>query len=374
MGFPLPELPDGLYPAVRQLLAATPRLVHEKGRERVTTHGVLLSVWQANKSRTPLELYAFLLRFAQEWIARYPLFVTVGNFGSIDGDPPAGMRYNELGLASWLKDASDSDSAPFAKNGFPHLLVNGAFAHTGEIETDATEDTEVDEESMEPLVSHVPTGRLVGGTLLSFVPPHNLQEIASALSYLLDHARPSFQDILGLIHGPDFPTGGILANPEELATIYRTGEGSLTLRARLRIEKGEKGRTLIVISEIPYATTKTAMIEAIADRVHDGRAAGVSDLRDLTTRDTMHVEIELRRDQPPLALIEFLRQQGILESRIEVRMAVAKEGQEVRVGLLDLLRSHLDQRRLHLGSERQLRDELRSLAQSGDARRTQIGT
>jgi hypothetical protein len=148
MGFPLPEFSDGLNEHVRKLLAGTLRITREKGRETVKTDYIIRPVWQADRSVSPLELYANLIRLAQDWIARYPLWETAGNFGSIDGDAPCGMRYNEVGPSKWMKYFTESNAGSW-RSGFPQLLANGGFAHSGQIETDAPDGTEADPEFSE---------------------------------------------------------------------------------------------------------------------------------------------------------------------------------------------------------------------------------
>jgi len=356
LGFPLPELRDGLHDHARKLIEAGRTL------KQVKTHKVIKSVWKADPSRSPLELYAFLLRMSQNWIARYPLFETQGNFGSIDGDPPTGMRYNEVWPSSW----------GLQEGVFPQLLVNGGFAHSGAIETDAPRSTEADPEFMEPLVSYCPTGGLHGGVLRSFLPPHNLKEVAGSLLLLLENPDARLQDLIKVLRGPDFPTGGILMNPQDLEGIYRTGEGTLVVRARTSIGKGSQGESRITLHDVPYGTSKRDLLKGLTDMAKTNQGTRIADLLDLSTREQVNIEIVLQRDQPPRALIDFLSRSQILENRIEVWMHVAKDGKEMRISLLDLLRSHLTLARRRAGSERRLRVELRSLAEQSDARRTEI--
>jgi len=328
----------------------------------VVTHQVIRSVWKTDPSWSPLELYAYLLRLAQDFVARYPLFETQGNFGSIDGDPPAGMRYNAVSPSRW-----SAEGIPF-----PNRLANGGFAHSGEIETDAPAGAEADPEFLEPLVSYRLTGRFKGGVVRSFLPPHNLKEVAAALLRLVDHPDTSLQELTKVLRGPDFPTGGILANPKDLDRIYRSGEGVLIIRARTTLQKGSKGEARITLSELPYGKTKTEILQAVTLLAKENPASGIVDVLELSTRDQLRIEIVLKPDQPPRALIDFLQRSNVFENRIEVWMHVAKDGHEMRVNLLDLLRSHLDRARRHAGSERRLRSDLKALAEQSDARRTEI--
>jgi DNA gyrase subunit A len=364
MGFPLPQYSDGLSVPARKLVAACLQLSRRKAPNGVKTHSVIRDVWREDPARSPLDLYADILQLARDWVARYPLFETLGNFGSIDGDPPSGMRYNEVTCSRWAKLGP----------AFPHLLANGGFSHSGEIETDAPPGTDADPVYMEPLVSHVPLGSLRGGDLCSFLPPHNLKEISDALLLILDHPRATLTDVLQVLPGPDLPTGGILANPEDLQPLYRGGTGVLRVRARTSVETTSRGNAVIAITQVPYGKTKMPIVHAIAEHFHRLPDAGLLDVRDLSYQANLRMELELKKGQPPRAMIDFLQTRGILENSIEVRMVVSKDGQQTPVGLLDLLRSHLERRRFHLASDAKLRAELKSLAEVSDARRTTIAS
>jgi DNA gyrase subunit A len=365
MGYPVPELPDGLYDWLRKLIAASIKLSRERAPDGVKTHRVIHAVWESDPSRSPLELYADIIRQAQDWIVRYPLFETQGNFGSIDGDTPAGMRYNEVSPSPWMKLGP----------AFPLLLANGGIGHTGEIETDAPPGTKADPvHKMEPLISYVPLGRMLGGVLRSFLLPHNMKEIAGALELLMDHADSTLSDILQVLPGPDFPTGGILTNVQELDRIYRSGEGSLVLRARTNLVKLARGRTGISLTQIPYGMTVTRIIEAVAEQIKAFPDFGITDISCLSSRSQSNVLFQLREDQPPQAMLDFLQTQGIFENKVEVHMVVLRDRRETPVGLLDLLRSHLERRLLHLGSKSKLRRELTLLAKRSDVRRTTIAS
>jgi DNA gyrase subunit A len=363
MGYPVPDQSDGLHDALRKLIASSLKLSRERAPDGVKTHSVIRAVWKDDPSRSPLELYGDLIRQAQEWVARYPLFEPLGNFGSIHGDAPSGMRYNEVGPSTWLKKLGPA---------FPQLLANGGFGHSGAIETDAPPGTEADPESMEPLVSHVPLGPLRGGALLSFLPPHNLGEVAKALMLLLDRPDATLSEIREVLPAPDFPTGGILANPQDLDEIYLRGEGTLVLRARSTLRDIAPGRRAISINELPYGVFVTQVVEKVGELLKGLPDFGIVDVTDLTFRGKLHLLLELGKGQPPQSMIDLLMTRGILEKKVEVLMVVSEEGKETRVGLLDLLRSHLERRRLKLKSDSKLRAELTSLALKSDARRTTV--
>jgi DNA gyrase subunit A len=362
MGFPIPEFPDGLHPSVRKLIGACQSLCRDHQRGCVKTRKVLEKVRASDLSRSFLELYADILRLAQPWIVRYPLYETQGDFGSIDGNPPCGASYNEIAPSSWISTVGSA---------FPQLLVNGGFGHTGTIESVAPPGG-ADPEFLDDVDCHVPAGRVSGGELRSFLPPHNLREVAAALLRLVDSPDSTLSEIREVLPGPDFPTGGLLANPEDLDQIYRSGSGSLVLRARTRIDTDLQGERDIELTQIPYGVTATQVIEKAAEYVRAYPDLGITDIRDFGSRDGLQIQFKLRKGHPPQSIIDYFVTRGIFENKVEVRMVVMKEGQEARVGLMDLLRSHLEQRRLHLRSDSKLREELKVLASKSDERRTVI--
>jgi DNA gyrase subunit A len=379
MGIPIPELDDGLYGEARLLLKAAMGIAREKRRAPAWTHKVIKAVWTREPSISPLELYAMLLSMTQEWVCRYPLFVTQGNFGSLDGDPPAAMRYNQVGLSPfgvslatsgprWTKRKRNVPSF------FPHLLVNGAYAHSGEIRTDAEPGEQADPVYMEPLVSSVPTGGYQGGQTLSFLPPHNLGEIARTLLHLLDHPEASFGELMEMVPGPDFPTGGCVLADEGLKRLYHEGAGTVVVRARATTEPASSGKSLIAISELPYTATKAQVMEEIAVRAKSGEHGWISDVRDMSSRESMRIEIEVRRGYDAPRLLQTILRQPPLEKRLEFMLKVRDGAVERMFPFFELVRVTLDRRRAvsNRGGERALRSELKRLLEWSDRRRTQL--
>jgi len=382
MAIPVPEFNDGLHEKSRRLLKAAAEESRRSGRDLVWTNRVIHAVWSEDPSDSPLQLYAFLLSMTRDWICRYPLFRTQGNFGSLDGDLPAGMRYNQIAVspfgASLLGDPVPNRTRKKRKilPSFPNLLVNGAFAHSGEIETDAPPGTVADPESMEPLVSHVPTGKIRGGELLSFLPPHNLGEIARALLHLLDHPEATFRDLAEVLPGPDFPTGGIAIADQDLRQVYEKGVGSITVRAKAACEAMASGKGVIAVSELPYTETKDEVIEEFASAAKSGEYGWISDVRDMSSRESMRLEIEVRRGYDASRLLQSILQRPPLERRLSFKFLVRQSGMERIVPFLDLLRAYRDHRlagKRGAKSEALFRKELARWIERSDLRRTQMG-
>src|SRR5258706_5210189 len=225
-------------------------------------------------------VYDALVRMAQEFSMRLPLIDGQGNFGSVEGDPPAAMRYTEVRLkkvAEALVDDLDKDTVDFIDNydsserepvvlpaRFPNLLVNGA------------------------------GGIAVG--MATNIPPHNLGEVIDACTALIGDPALSIDDLIKIVPGPDFPTGGIILGRAGIRLAYHTGRGSVVMRGKVTIDTIRKDREAIIISEIPYQVNKATMVERIAELVHDKKIEGISDLRDESDRDGFRVVIELKRD------------------------------------------------------------------------------
>lgn len=230
-----------------------------------------------------MAVYDAMARMAQDFSMRYPLIDGQGNFGSVDGDPPAAMRYTEARLSSLAEELLqdlDKNTVDMIDNfdgslqepsvlpsKLPNLLLNGS------------------------------VGIAVG--MATNIPPHNLQELASAIGYLIDHYDKiedvTIDDLIQFVPGPDFPTGGIIIGGDGIKSAYSTGRGRLVLRGMAHIEEIKGGRNAIVITEIPYQVNKTNLIERIADLVREGRIDGISDLRDESDRRGMSIVIELKR-------------------------------------------------------------------------------
>jgi DNA gyrase subunit A len=279
VGRALPDVRDGLKPVHRRVLFTMweSGLLHNKPfRKSANVVGNCMAKWHPHGDAA---IYDTLVRLAQDFSMRYPLVQGQGNFGSIDGDAPAAMRYTESRLAKLAEEILqdiDKETVKFIPNfdntakepavmpsKLPNLLVNGS------------------------------AGIAVG--MATNIPPHNLGEISDGLIKLIDHPNASIQELMHSIKGPDFPTGGIIQGIAGIQHAYATGRGKLTLRARSAVES-IKDRKNIIVSEIPYMVNKSELIKEIADLVNDKRIQGISDLRDESDREGLRIVIELRKD------------------------------------------------------------------------------
>lgn len=287
----LPDVRDGLKPSQRRILYAMKQLSltpQAKHRKCAKICGDTSGDYHPHGESV---IYPTLVRMAQDWTMRYPLVDGQGNFGSIDGDPAAAMRYTEARLthsAIFLMDDLEKDTVDMVPNydetknepvvfpsKFPNLLCNGS------------------------------SGIAVG--MATNIPPHNLGEIISATLLLLDNPQASAEEIMQVMPGPDFPTGGIICGCEGIRATYRTGKGKIKIRARLHVEEcADKNRNSIIITEMPYNVNKSRLIEQIAELVHNKTLAGISDVRDESDKDGIRVVLELKRGESAEVVINRL--------------------------------------------------------------------
>lgn len=325
----LPDARDGLKPVQRRILF----VMHDTGaraaapyRKSARVVGDVLGKYHPHGDSS---VYEALARMAQDFSIRYPLIDGQGNFGSVDGDPPAAMRYTEARLsrvAEELLADLDKDTVNWMDNfdgtlqepsvlpsALPNLLLNGA------------------------------TGIAVG--MATNIPPHNLTELCNAIAYLIDRWERiddvSVDDLMQIVPGPDFPTGGLIIGREGISTAYATGHGRLVMRGVATIEEMRGGRNQIVITELPYQVNKAALIERIADLVRDGRIDEITDIRDESDRRGMRVVIELRRGAQPSRVLNRLYKYTALQSTFGVQMLalVADESGRLQPRLLNLKRA-----------------------------------
>ena len=324
----LPRVEDGLKPVQRRILYTmlelgnTPDKPHRKCARIV---GDCLGKYHPHGDSS---VYGALVHMAQDFSMRAPLVDGHGNFGSIDGDGAAAMRYTEARMAplamQMLRDL-EKDTVPFRLNfddtlkepnmlpaRFPNLLVNGA------------------------------NGIAVG--LATNIPPHNLGESIQAVIAQMENPDISLDELMQILPGPDFPTGGILVQNEELKKGYETGRSKLTLRARISVEDGTAGRKLIAISEIPYQINKSAMLEKIQKLSEEKKAVlgGIYDIRDESDRTGMRAVIELKRDVDPQRVLAYLYQSSDLQVTFGVNMVAIADGKPVLMGLKQLIRYYID--------------------------------
>jgi DNA gyrase subunit A len=311
----LPDARDGLKPVHRRILFA----MHELGIRSNSSYkksarivGEVLGKYHPHGDSA---VYEAMARMAQDFSMRYMLVDGQGNFGSIDGDAPAAMRYTEARLqklAEELLSDLDKDTVDFGPN--------------------------FDESLEEPLVmpARVPNMLLNGASgiavgMATNIPPHNLRELTSAIIFLIDNYEKmddiSLGELMKFIHGPDFPTGGIIVGREGIESAYGTGRGRLVVRGMAHIEEAKSGRYNIVITEIPYQVNKTTMIERIAELVRDGKIDQISDLRDESDRRGMSIVIELKRGAQPKKVLNQLYKYTTLQTTFGVQMLALVDGE-----------------------------------------------
>jgi DNA gyrase subunit A len=286
----LPDVRDGLKPSQRRILVAMndlnlgPRSAHRKCAKIVGDTG---GNYHPHGDQAT---YGTLVRMGQSWSMRYMLVDPQGNFGSIDADPPAAMRYTEARLtapATEMLADLNYDTVDFVPNydetrtepvvlpsRFPNLLVNGS------------------------------TGIAVG--MATNIPPHNLREVCDALLLVINDPKCGFKDIMKVLPGPDFPTGGVICGRKGIVDAYTTGRGHLTVRAKAEVESNKRGKEQIVITEIPYAVVKTTIVSKIAECVHNSTMAEIADVRDESDRHGLRIVVEVKKDCDPEIVLNKL--------------------------------------------------------------------
>lgn len=319
----LPDVRDGLKPVHRRILHAMNEMNLAYNRPYRKSAGVIGEVMGKYHPHGDASIYDALVRMAQDFSLRDPLVDGQGNFGSIDGDPPAAMRYTECRLEkvteSLLSDI-DKDTVDFQDNydgrerepmvlpaRFPNLLVNGS------------------------------GGIAVG--MATNIPPHNLGEVIDGCVALIENPAIELEEIMEIIPGPDFPTGGIILGRAGINSAYSTGRGSVIMRGVVAIEPMRGDREAIIITEIPYQVNKASMIEKMAELVRDKRIEGISDLRDESDRDGYRVVIELKRDAVADVVLNQLYRYTPLQTSFGCNMVALNGGKPEQMVLLDMLRA-----------------------------------
>ncbi|HXC50755.1 MAG TPA: DNA gyrase subunit A [Candidatus Limnocylindrales bacterium] len=329
VGRALPDARDGLKPVHRRVLFAMHELGNEWNKAPKKSARIVGDVIGKYHPHGDSAVYDTIVRMAQEFSLRYPLVDGQGNFGSIDGDPPAAMRYTECRLAriaSEMLADIDKETVDFVPN--------------------------YDETTIEPAVmpSRIPNLLINGSTgiavgMATNIPPHNMGEICDALLAMIENPDIKIEKLLRIVTGPDFPTGGIIYGRQPIIDAYKTGRGILTVRAQAITETEERtGRTRIVVTEIPYQLNKTRLIEKIAELVNEKKLDGVSDLRDESDRDGMRIVIELKRDAIPLVVLNNLYKHTPMQESFGIILLALIGGRPRLVGLKDLLQEFLAHR------------------------------
>jgi DNA gyrase subunit A len=324
----LPDVRDGLKPVHRRILYAMQQEGLVPTRAYSKCAGVVGEVLKHFHPHGDSAVYDALVRMVQDFSLRYPLVDGQGNFGSIDGDPPAAYRYTECRLArvaeELLRDI-DRETVDFVPN------FDGSTAEPWVLPT-----------RLPNLLANGSAGIAVG--MATNVPPHNLRELVDALVHQARHPDCTLDDLLERMPGPDFPTGALICGTAGIRQAYESGRGLITVRGRAEIEEGKRG-TRIVLTEIPFMVNKASLLERIADHVREGRIDGISDLRDESNRQGIRVVIELRRDATPDVTLNQLYKQTPLQTTFGVNMLALVNGRPETLSLQEVLRHFLDFRR-----------------------------
>jgi len=330
VGRALPDVRDGLKPVHRRILYAMQELGLEHNKSYKKCARIVGEVLGKYHPHGDVAVYDTLVRMAQDFSLRYPLVDGQGNFGSVDGDTAAAMRYTEARLSpiaeELLKDI-DKDTVNFGPNFdasltepllvpavLPNLLVNGS------------------------------SGIAVG--MATNIPPHNLGEVAEAIIYCLDHPDAEIKDLMRYIKGPDFPTAGIICGRSGIKDAYTTGRGKLTVRARATIERQKGGKDLVVVTEIPYQVQKSAVIEAVVSLVEEKKIEGIGDIRDESDKEGMRIVFELKRDAEPQIVLNQLFKHTQLESTFGVIMLALVDNRPRVLTLRQMLDCYIEHRKV----------------------------
>ncbi|MEN0088333.1 MAG: DNA gyrase subunit A, partial [Pseudomonadota bacterium] len=317
----LPDARDGMKPVHRRILYAMHDMKLEWNKGYRKSAGVVGEVMGKYHPHGDSAIYDSLVRMAQDWSLRVPLIDGQGNFGSIDGDPPAAMRYTECRLekiSHTLVEDIDKETVDFEDNydgrerepsvlpaRFPNLLVNGS------------------------------GGIAVG--MATNIPPHNLGEVINGCIALIDKPDITLPEMSEIIPGPDFPTGAMILGRSGIASAHATGRGSILMRARVHTETIRGDRQALVATEIPYQVNKSSLIEKIAELVREKRIEGISDIRDESDRDGYRVVVELKRDANADVVLNQLYRFTQLQTSFGANMVALNGGKPEQLNLIELL-------------------------------------
>ncbi|MFH0933517.1 MAG: DNA gyrase subunit A [Nitrospirota bacterium] len=329
IGRALPEVRDGLKPVQRRILYAMFREGLLPGKKYSKSAGVVGEVLKKYHPHGDTAVYDALVRLAQDFNMRYPLIDGQGNFGSVDGDPPAAYRYTEAKLAALAEELLsdiDKETVDFIPN----------FDET-------TEEPVVLPSRIPNLIINGSSGIAVG--MATNVPPHNLGEIIDGLVMLLESPDAEVRDLMSVIKGPDFPTAGIIHGTEGILQAYNEGRGLIKIRAKARVEREYRGGENIIITELPYQVNKARLIEKIAELVREKKITGISEIRDESDRDGMRVVLELKRGEVAEVILNNLYKHTQMESTFGIIMLALVNGQPRILGLKKLLHLFLQHRK-----------------------------
>jgi DNA gyrase subunit A len=325
----LPDVRDGLKPVHRRILYVMDKNGLRAGSKYTKSAQIVGDVMGKFHPHGDTAIYDAMVRLAQPFSTRYMLVDGQGNFGSMDGDPPAAYRYTEARMTraseSLLEDI-DKETVPFRDN------FDGS-----------QQEPEVLPAKKPNLLLNGQLGIAVG--MATNIPPHNLTELVDATVEQIDNPEATIDDLMSHIKGPDFPTGGIVYGKESIRTAFATGRGGVVVRGVAEVEEGKGGRHKIVITEIPYAVNKAGLVEKIADLVREKKISGISDIRDESSRGGVRVVIDLKKDAYPKKLLNQLYKLTPLQTAFHYNMLALVDGIQPRVlGLQDIITEHIKHR------------------------------
>ncbi|MDP2921571.1 MAG: DNA gyrase subunit A [Candidatus Omnitrophota bacterium] len=329
VGRALPDARDGLKPVHRRILYAMRELGNEHSKPYKKCARIVGEVLGKYHPHGDVAVYDSLVRMVQDFSLRYPLIDGQGNFGSVDGDSAAAMRYTEARMAAIADEMLidiDKETVGFTPNfdetlqepvvlpaRLPNLLVNGS------------------------------SGIAVG--MATNIPPHNLGEIVDAIVELITNPEAAIKDLMKIVKGPDFPTGGIICGRDGIKNAYETGRGLLKIHARASIEKQKQGKEAIIVTEIPYQVNKSKLIENIAGLVQDKKIEGISDIRDESDKDGMRIVIEVKRDQNAEIILNQLYKHTQMEESFGIIMLALIDNKPKVLNLKEIIEAYIKHRR-----------------------------
>ncbi len=324
----LPDVRDGLKPVHRRVLYGMHELglLHNKAHKKSAR--IVGEVMGKYHPHGDLAVYNTIVRMVQDFSLRYPLIDGQGNFGSVDGDSPAAMRYTEVrmqNIAEELLKDINKDTVDFSRNfddsldepvvmpaNLPNLLINGS------------------------------SGIAVG--MATNIPPHNLGEVVQAVKVLIDEPETEIVDLMQYIKGPDFPTGATIHGIEGIHKAYTTGKGKVYVRGKAEVEEKSNGKSVIIINEIPYQVNKLTLLEKIVELIKEKRIEGISDLRDESDRDGMRIVIEIKKDYDPQVILNLLYKHSQLQTTFSINMLALVNGRPQVLNLKQMIQYFIDHR------------------------------
>lgn len=328
VGRALPDVRDGMKPVHRRVLFSMYEMGVHYNKSYKKSARIVGDVIGKYHPHGDSAVYDTLVRLAQDFSLRYPLVDGQGNFGSVDGDSAAAMRYTEVRMAKCADDILsdlDKDTVDFTDNydgsmkepavlptRIPNLLINGI------------------------------SGIAVG--MATNIPPHNIGEVIDAIIFMIDNENYTESDIFGIIKGPDFPTAAMIMGKADILNAYRTGRGSITIRAKTEIEDTKSGKQKIIVSELPYQVNKAHMIEKIAELVRDKKIVGITDLRDESDRDGIRVVIEVKKGENAEVLLNRLYKFTQMQNTFGVNMVALVDGKPRTLCLIEILQEFIKHR------------------------------